>query len=61
MSVEKAGTAENAISSNTQLDTIMIDAVEKVAYGKSTPEVAADDMIKQFQSKLNELKALTVK
>ncbi|MEF3312995.1 ABC transporter substrate-binding protein [Paenibacillus sp. GYB004] len=54
---KKQGMADNVISLNIQLQNIMIDTVEKVGFGRSTPEAAADEMIKQFQSKLTELKA----
>ncbi|RAV22301.1 ABC transporter substrate-binding protein [Paenibacillus contaminans] len=56
-STSKQGMADNVISLNIQLQNIMMDAVEKIGFGKSTPEAAADEMIKQFQSKLTELKA----
>ncbi|MBP1996518.1 ABC transporter substrate-binding protein [Paenibacillus eucommiae] len=53
----RQGMADNVISLNIQLQNIMIDAVEKVGFGALTPEQVADDMIKQFQNKLTELKA----
>ena len=54
--IASAGKAENSMSANTQFETILTDAVEKVAYGESTPEQAAKLAVEQFQSKINELK-----
>ncbi|TNJ61603.1 carbohydrate ABC transporter substrate-binding protein [Paenibacillus hemerocallicola] len=57
LATKKQGMADNVISLNIQLQNIMMDAVEKVGFGKATPEAAADEMIKQFQTKLTELRA----
>lgn len=49
------GMPDNVISLNIQLQNIMIDTLEKIGFGKMTPQEAADDMIKQFELKLKEL------
>lgn len=58
--VELAGTspavADNAISQNSQLGDITKDIVQKIAFDKTTPEQAADELTRRLTEKLKELK-----
>ncbi|MCR8635061.1 ABC transporter substrate-binding protein [Paenibacillus radicis (ex Xue et al. 2023)] len=47
---------DNAISLNSQLIDIGKDIVQKVAFGKTSPSDAADELIKRYTDKLKELK-----
>lgn len=47
---------DNALSTNSQLDEILKDIVQKVTFNKATPEQAADELIKRCTDKLKELK-----
>lgn len=49
---------DNAISNNTELGAILNDVIQGIAFGKQTPEQGADDLIKRFTVKVNELKEL---
>ena len=48
---------DNGISQDQELNKILYDAIEKVGFGRATPEEAADELIKLYESKLKELKA----
>lgn len=51
------GLIYNGVSSNSELRNILLTEIENVAYKKFTPDQAADDMIKLYESKLKELKS----
>ena len=51
------GLIYNGVSNNSELRNILINEIENVAYKKFTPDQAADDMIKLYESKLKELKS----
>lgn len=52
----KPTSAPNVISSNPELGQINKDEIQKIAFGRTTPEKAADEILKQYASKLEELK-----
>lgn len=47
----------NAISANTELETVRKDILQEVIYHDITPEDAAKDIISQYQELLSELKS----
>lgn len=47
----------NAISSNTELETIRKDVIQEVIYGDSTPEEGAKEILDQYKGILDDLKA----
>lgn len=47
----------NAISSNTELETIRKNVIQEVIYGDSTPEEGAKEIVEQYQMILEKLKA----
>ena len=49
--------AINAISANTELETIRKDVIQEVIYGDSTPEEGAKEIVEQYQEVLESLKA----
>lgn len=51
-----SGGAENGITNNAELLKDRIDVIQKLAYGRSTPEQAAEEMINVLNAKLQELK-----
>lgn len=52
----KAGLADNNLSTNQQLNDAGVSVMEKIMFGKVTPEEAADEIIKQFTDILNDMK-----
>ncbi len=46
----------NAISSNTELETIRKNVIQEVIYGDSTPEEGAKEIVEQYESILEKLK-----
>ena len=50
------GTPENALEVNEEIVQITLDVIQKVGFKKSTPEQGADELIKRYTEKLNELK-----
>ncbi|TDF95386.1 ABC transporter substrate-binding protein [Paenibacillus piri] len=50
-----AGTPENSLSVNAEIDTILKDYVHKLGYQKLTPEQTADGLIKDVTSKIKEV------
>lgn len=50
-----AGIVENSISTNSEISAILQDTIEKVAYGRNTPEQGADELIEGLEKKLSEL------
>jgi oligogalacturonide transport system substrate-binding protein len=57
LAIAKPTVAPNVISTNSELAQIVKDMVQKLIYNQATPEKAADDILKDFTAKLNELKA----
>jgi oligogalacturonide transport system substrate-binding protein len=55
--VKNAGSPENALSNNKELLNIFTDYIQKVGFGKLDPKEAAEQMLKDIQAKLAELKA----
>ena len=47
---------DNAISQNTEFDVILKETIDKVAFGVSTPEAAAEELIKLYELRLKEMK-----
>ena len=56
LGLSHAGIVDNSISNNSEITKILEDAIQRVSYGKSTPEQAADELISNLTSKLDELK-----
>ncbi|RXZ82504.1 carbohydrate ABC transporter substrate-binding protein [Paenibacillaceae bacterium] len=56
MGLENAGMVDNALSTNSEVLAIVTDVIEKVAYGRLTPESGAEELVKSLESKLEELK-----
>lgn len=54
---KNSGLIYNGISNNQELRNILITEIENVAYKKFTPEEAAEEMIKLYNNKLEELKS----
>lgn len=54
--VRKAGHVENALSNLSETDDILKDVVQKVAYRKSSPDQAAEELIERLNGKLKEIK-----
>lgn len=50
-----AGTAENALSINQEIDAILKDYVERLGYGLLSPEEATDGLMEEVGHKLEEL------
>lgn len=57
LGLSHAGIVDNSISNNSEISKILEDAIQRVSYGKSTPEKAADELISNLTSKLDELKS----
>lgn len=57
LSMERKGLPPSALSNNSELIKIFTNVFEAVAFKKATPQQAADDLIKQFTQKLEELKS----
>lgn len=49
--------AINAVSANTELETIRRDVIQEVIYGDSTPEEGAKEIVEQYIEVLDSLKA----
>lgn len=56
LGLSNAGVVDNSVANNSEVLKIMDDIVQKVSYGKSTPEEAADELISSLTSKLQDLK-----
>lgn len=54
---KNSGLIYNGISNNQELRNILITEIENVAYKKFMPEEAAEEMIKLYNNKLEELKS----
>ncbi|MFC5650387.1 ABC transporter substrate-binding protein [Paenibacillus solisilvae] len=57
IALKTSGGPLNGISSNAELGKIRLDNIQKLAYKKATPEQAADELIKNMNAKLKELKS----
>ncbi|MEI7028172.1 ABC transporter substrate-binding protein [Paenibacillus sp. y28] len=53
----KKTVAPNVVSTNAELAQIVKDAIQKLIYDQMTPDKAADEILKGFTAKLNELKS----
>lgn len=56
IALKKSATSVNGVSNNSELMAITYDIIQKVAYGRLTPEHAADSLIRQFNEKLQEIR-----
>ncbi|MEK3688315.1 ABC transporter substrate-binding protein [Paenibacillus sp. FSL R10-2736] len=55
LGLSHAGLVDNAVANNSEVQKIMDDIVQKVSYGKSNAEQAADELIASLTSKLKDL------
>lgn len=55
ISLESAGDPVYGLTTNQELDQLTTDIMQQVAYGKVTPEQAAEDIINRTSEKLKEL------
>ncbi len=56
LGLSHAGIVDNSIANNSEVQKVLEDIIQKVSYGKSTPEQAADELISSLTSKLEEIK-----
>lgn len=54
--IAHSGTPENGPTSNTEVESVLTNAVEKIAYHKGTPGEVADETMKLLEDTLNTLK-----
>lgn len=57
MAVAKKTVAPNVVSTNAELAQVVKDSIQQLIYDKVTPEKAAEQIMKDFTAKLNEMKA----
>ncbi|WP_055106188.1 ABC transporter substrate-binding protein [Paenibacillus ihumii] len=57
LGLSHAGIVDNSIANNSEVQKVLEDIIQKVSYGKATPEQAADELITSLSSKLDEIKA----
>lgn len=57
LGLSHAGIVDNSVANNSEVQKVLEDVIQKVSYGKATPEQAADELIASLTSKLNEIKA----
>ncbi|NLW55254.1 MAG: extracellular solute-binding protein [Firmicutes bacterium] len=57
VSLPFSGGPENALSLNKEVETIMHDYIQQVGFRRMSPEQAADNLMRDLQQKLDELKA----
>jgi len=57
VAVENSGLPPNPLTTNQEILQILNDVIQKVAFGRSTPQQAADELIGNLEAKLAELKA----
>ena len=55
--IKKPGKSWGPLEENSEISQISKDAIEKMIFNKITPEQAADEIIKGYKAKLNELKS----
>ena len=51
------GLLDNALSTNSEVTSILQDSIEKVAFGRATPEQGATELITGLERKLRDLQA----
>ncbi|MFC3801165.1 ABC transporter substrate-binding protein [Cohnella sp. GCM10012308] len=51
-----AGIVDGVVATNSEVSAVLQDVIEQAAYGKLTPDKAADTLIQTLQKKLEELK-----
>ncbi|WP_020618389.1 ABC transporter substrate-binding protein [Paenibacillus daejeonensis] len=51
------GLLDNALSTNSEVTSILQDSIEKVAFGRATPEQGATELIAALERKLSDLQA----
>lgn len=56
LGLSHAGIVDNSVANNSEVQKVLEDIIQKVSYGKSTPEKAADELIASLTSKLKEIK-----
>lgn len=56
LGLSHAGIVDNSVANNSEVQKVLEDIIQKVSYGKSTPEEAADELIASLTSKLKEIK-----
>lgn len=56
LGLKNAGIVDNSVANNSEVQKVLEDIIQKVSYGKSTPEQAADELISSLTSKLEEVK-----
>ncbi len=57
LALKNAGIPENPLTGNEELNTTFQEYIQKVGFGVLSPDDAAERMLKDYQSKLTELKA----
>ncbi|MNI26606.1 putative ABC transporter substrate-binding protein YesO [compost metagenome] len=57
LAVAKKTVAPNVASTNAELAQVVKDTIQKLIYDKVTPDQAAEEILKDFTAKLNEIKA----
>lgn len=57
LAVAKKTVAPNVVSTNAELGQVVKDSIQQLIYDRITPEKAAEQIMKDFTAKLNELKA----
>lgn len=55
LGLSHAGLVDNAVANNSEVQKIMDDIVQKVSYGKSNAEQAADELVSSLTAKLKDL------
>lgn len=55
MGLKNAGIVDNSIATNSEVSALLQDIIEKVAFGKLTPDKAAQELVSSLEKKLKEL------
>ncbi|WP_139996370.1 ABC transporter substrate-binding protein [Paenibacillus paridis] len=55
MGLKNAGIVDNAVATNSEVSALLQDVIEKVAFGKLTPDKAAQELVSSLEKKLKEL------
>lgn len=55
LGLANAGIVDNEIATNSEIDAILQEIIEKVSYGKASPEDASKELIEKLNAKLKEL------
>ncbi|MNI99045.1 hypothetical protein D3C73_1580240 [compost metagenome] len=56
IALEKPGDPVNGISNNQEITKLTNDYMQQVAFGQSTPEKAAKELVDRLQDKLKSIK-----